>query len=433
MKKINIITLLSLLFFATWCYADSLSIESGDMLTCDIQNNYYGLDTPYQKLFFIKNYITDIVKLTDQSNQYTITTINNDSFTGHLINSQIVALMGTGLKKDFPADSIRNIHLDTSETKENDPIKTAMKKTTIFEMKNGDYFSGQMTTSRLNINTGKMTLPIDRRNLFRIVFTNPGTKSVEVHLSNGSVQTGVISEDMINITPYSTSPINIRTSQFKSMQFHTFEYIKKKITPAEYSDHEFCLFKCNSGFMSECCHYQTTSVLLRDPDGHVGEIVVQTEGGLQVLSEAGQAVVVRDIKEPPPLPTLFDEQQIQAIFGKALGAEPPAPEKFILYFNVNSTHLLLESEAMIPEIIKCIQERKSFDIHINGYSDRTGTYKYNLALSLKRADYIQQQLVNAGIENRYIATTATGEANPLVPTVDGVAEPRNRRVEVIVR
>jgi outer membrane protein OmpA-like peptidoglycan-associated protein len=344
-----------------------------------------------------------------------------------------VALIGTGLKKDFPADSIRNIHLDTPETKENDPIKTAMTKTTIFEMKNGDYFSGQMTTSRLNINTGQMTVPIDRRNLFRIVFTDPGTRSVEVHLSDGSIQTGVIIEDIISITPYSTSPINIRTSRFQSIQFHTFEYIKKTITPAESNDQEFCIFKCNSGFMSECCHYQTTSLLLQDPDGHVGKIVVQTEGGLQILSEAGQAVIVRNANEPPPLPVFFDEQQIQAIFGKALDAEPPVPEKFILFFKINSTNLLSESKAIIPEIIKSIQERNSFDIHINGYSDRKGTYEYNLALSLKRANYIRQLLVNSGVEDKYIAIISTGEDNPLVFTADGVAEPKNRRVEVIVR
>jgi outer membrane protein OmpA-like peptidoglycan-associated protein len=185
--------------------------------------------------------------------------------------------------------------------------------------------------------------------------------------------------------------------------------------------------------MSECCHYQTTSLLLQDPDGHVGKIVVQTEGGLQILSEAGQAVIVRNANEPPPLPVFFDEQQIQAIFGKALDAEPPVPKKFVLYFNINSTHLVSESEAMIPEILKCIQERKSFDIQVNGYSDKTGTYEYNLALSLKRARYIQQQLVNAGVENRFIAAAGSGEANPLVLTADDVAEPKNRRVEVIVR
>lgn len=434
MRKVKIITVLFILFSATYCYADTVTVKAGGVLTCDIITKYFGLDTSYHNLFFIKDYIADIKNIPGQANQYTITTINNDSFTGQLINSQIEALMENGLKNNFPADAIKNIHLDASgEIKEKDPSKTAMKKATIFDMKNGDHFSGQMVTSQLNINTGQLTLSIDPKNISRVVVTNPGTNSVKIHLMDGSIHTGVLNDDLISIDPDSTSPVNIQTSQFQSIQFHTFEYIKKKITPAEYNDRELCSFKCNSGFMAECCIYQTTAVLLADLDGHVGEIVVQTEGGLQILSEPGQAVIVRNAKEPPPLPIFYDEQQIQAIFGKALDAEPLVPKKFILYFNINSTHLVSKSKAMIPEIIKCIQERNSFDIHINGYSDRTGAYEYNLALSSKRANYIQQQLVNTGIKNRDIATTAAGEANPLVPTADGVSEPRNRRVEVIVR
>jgi len=301
-----------------------------------------------------------------------------------------------------------------------------MIKTTIFDMKNGDSFFGKMITSRLNLNTGQSTLDIDCRIIYRIVFTDPSTNLVEIHLYNGPIHTGVMSEDFIRIYPASTSPINIHTSQFQSIQFNTFKYIKKKITPTEYNDKEFCLFKCKSGFSAECCPSQTTAVLLPDPDGHVGKIEVQTEGGRQIVSEPGQAVIVKNAKEPPPLPTFFDAQQIQAIFGKAIEAESPVPKN-------NSTNLLSQSKTVVPEILKCIRERNSFDIHLNGYSDRKGAYEYNLALSLKRANSIQQLLVNSGIEDKYITIHSTGEDNPLVPTKDGVAEARNRRVEVIVR
>ncbi len=39
----------------------------------------------------------------------------------------------------------------------------------------------------------------------------------------------------------------------------------------------------------------------------------------------------------------------------------------------------------------------------------------------------------AGVDPKGIRTTSHGEGNPLIPTKDNVAEPRNRRVEVIVR
>jgi outer membrane protein OmpA-like peptidoglycan-associated protein len=42
-------------------------------------------------------------------------------------------------------------------------------------------------------------------------------------------------------------------------------------------------------------------------------------------------------------------------------------------------------------------------------------------------------LLQEGIAPALLEVTSHGEANPLVPTADEVPEPRNRRVEVMVR
>jgi outer membrane protein OmpA-like peptidoglycan-associated protein len=439
MKTIKLIMLVSLLFSAVHCHADTITLKGGNVLTCDILTSHFGLITPYQNLFFIKDYISDINSVPNQPDHYTITTINNDFFTGRLINSQIAALMDSGLRKDFPLNAIKNIRLDPSyETGEADLAQTALKKTTLFKMKNGDSFSGQMTTGRLTLNTSESILIIDGKDLFRIVFTGSGANSVEIYLNNGSMHAGVLNENLIGIDPDSTPPISIHVSEFQLIDFHliqfpSIKYIKRKITPDEYHNGEFCLFLCSSGFFAEWCTCQTTAVLLPDPDGHVGEIAVQTEGGQQILSAAGQAVIVRNAKEPPPLPIFFDDHQIQAVFGKALDAQPLVPQKFILYFNTDSADLLPDSKVLIPEIVKCIQERDAIDIHVNGFTDKQGSYKYNLALSLNRAAYVKALLVQSGIDGKGITILPLGETNPLIPTEDGVAEPRNRRVEVIVR
>lgn len=244
---------------------------------------------------------------------------------------------------------------------------------------------------------------------------------------------GVFSEDVLSITPDSMPPINIPVSRFHSIEFNASKNIHQTITPAEYNHPELCLFKCRSGFLTDCCPSRTMAVLLPDPDGHVGEIAVQTEGGQQILSEAGQAVIVTNAKEPPPPPVFLDENQIRAIFGNALAAEPVVPKKFILFFKLNSTNLIPDSEALIPEIIQCIRERNSSDIRVNGFSDKTGSYEYNRVLSSKRAAHIQALLIKLGIDSKYITTLSLGEGNPLIPTEDGVAELRNRRVEVVVR
>ena len=431
MKPIKVFMLLYLIFSAAFCYADTVTRNAGDVLPCDILTKYFGLRSPYQDLFFIKDYISDIICAPDQSNRCTIKTINNDSFTGLLINSQIEVLMGTGPKVSLPLDTIKSVHIDTQD---NTTDTTRKKETTVFVMNNGDRFSGQIITARFKNKTGPLALEINEKKIKHIVFVHyPGATCANIYLNNHSMRYGVFDEEALSINPDSTPPITIPISRFHSIEFNSPKHIQHKMTPAEYNHPKFCLFQCRSGLLTECCPSQTTAVLLPDPDGHVGKIAVQTEAGQQILSEAGQAVIVRNVKEPPPRPIFLDEDQIQGIFGKALAAEPEVPKKFNLFFKINSTNLIPDSEALIPEIIKCIKERNSSDIRVNGFSDKKGSSEYNLALSKKRAAHIQKLLAKLGIDSKYITTLSLGEVNPLIPTEDGVAELRNRRVEVIVR
>ena len=68
-----------------------------------------------------------------------------------------------------------------------------------------------------------------------------------------------------------------------------------------------------------------------------------------------------------------------------------------------------------------------------GHADRSGTVKYNLGLSKRRAEAVKKALVQLGITSNEIATVWKGEAEPLVQTKDGVREPQNRRVEIVLK
>jgi OmpA-OmpF porin, OOP family len=46
---------------------------------------------------------------------------------------------------------------------------------------------------------------------------------------------------------------------------------------------------------------------------------------------------------------------------------------------------------------------------------------------------VAAELVRQGVSRNEIAITAFGESRPLVPTADGVREPQNRRVEIVLR
>ena len=49
------------------------------------------------------------------------------------------------------------------------------------------------------------------------------------------------------------------------------------------------------------------------------------------------------------------------------------------------------------------------------------------------AEALAAELLRRGVPRNEIVTRGFGEANPLVPTADGVREPQNRRVEIILR
>jgi outer membrane protein OmpA-like peptidoglycan-associated protein len=125
--------------------------------------------------------------------------------------------------------------------------------------------------------------------------------------------------------------------------------------------------------------------------------------------------------------------EIDKIFGSALAAQAPAPLHFILYFKTDSAVLTSESKALIPDIIAAIRSRVSLDITVIGHTDRAGSEEYNRKLSLLRANHVQKILVENDVDPILIEVTSHGEGNLLVETEDDVREPRNRRVEVVVR
>jgi len=72
-------------------------------------------------------------------------------------------------------------------------------------------------------------------------------------------------------------------------------------------------------------------------------------------------------------------------------------------------------------------------IAVTGYTDLAGTAQYNQRLSERRAASVRAELVRLGIPADEIATVGRGENDPVVKTADGVREPRNRRVEIVLQ
>jgi len=170
-----------------------------------------------------------------------------------------------------------------------------------------------------------------------------------------------------------------------------------------------------------------------DPDGHVGKAEVATQGGTQLLETAGGMTVVSGRSTAPSTPTAADPGYISATFAEALAVEPLPSVKFILYFDTESIVPVAESKVLIPAILAAIKQRNAISISVSGHTDAVGTVQYNDKLALDRALAIRDLLIRNGVDPQRLTVSSHGKGNPLVPTPDGVPEPRNRRVEVIVR
>ena len=181
------------------------------------------------------------------------------------------------------------------------------------------------------------------------------------------------------------------------------------------------------------CGVRSMVVLIPDPDGNVGQLVVANEGGQQVLNEKNQSVQMMDRRTAPCKVTKLSDEKIRSTFSDALAAQPLPPAKFILYFLQDSNELTDESKAVLPQIFQTIQKRGSTDIVISGHTDTVGAKEYNYKLALDRAQVTSEILVANGAVTANITVTSHGEGNPLIKTADEVAEPRNRRVEVVIK
>ncbi len=177
---------------------------------------------------------------------------------------------------------------------------------------------------------------------------------------------------------------------------------------------------------------ESLTVLLPDSDtGQAGDArVANPFGGVELTSERDAALAAAN--RAPVLGTL-SEADIQKIFGDALSALPPPPQRFTLFFRFESDALTDQSQALIPDILTAVKKHVVQDVVVVGHTDTMGTQQANYTLGLKRAMMVRNILVDAGLDGSTIDVTSVGELDLFVRTADETPEPRNRRVDISVR
>ncbi|HEY3179120.1 MAG TPA: OmpA family protein [Casimicrobiaceae bacterium] len=178
------------------------------------------------------------------------------------------------------------------------------------------------------------------------------------------------------------------------------------------------------------CAQRGTVVLLPEKDGKPTAVVVKQDGRETVLDQPYAAARqtpfgVRAYTSTP--------EEVTSKFGTALGSQPQRAVTFTLYFIEGKDEFTEESKRVVEVIFAEIARRPVPDVIVVGHSDAVGSDQFNDALARQRAETVRAELMRRGVAPENIQASGRGKRDLLIPTADGVAEPRNRRVEIFVR
>jgi len=129
---------------------------------------------------------------------------------------------------------------------------------------------------------------------------------------------------------------------------------------------------------------------------------------------------------------------LQVKFGAAAAPPPPPPPRveapsFMVFFDWDRSNLSQQALNTIKQAANAFKTKGNARITATGHTDKSGPEAYNMALSLRRANAVKDALVREGVPATAIAVVGRGEQGLLVPTPDGVREPQNRRVEIVIQ
>lgn len=136
----------------------------------------------------------------------------------------------------------------------------------------------------------------------------------------------------------------------------------------------------------------------------------------------------RDITDRTPRDDVTD----RTVWCEAVGRVIRAPS-FMVFFDWDKSDLTSAATDTIQKAADAFKTKGGAQIVATGHTDTSGPEDYNMALSLRRANSVKNQLVRDGVPADQISVIGRGETQLLVPTGDGVREAQNRRVEIVLR
>ena len=376
--------------------ADIVYLKSEDRLYGTIQNPSFTIQTPYGKVLVRHTALKSVKYKNGSRGHWIIETINNDRFSGSLLDSDIRFKQEDGNQKTIKREQIKRMKREIMGPRQ-------LIATTIFTMKNGDRFSGTFLNRHLEIRTNYMTKSIQAVEINRIEFMQDNQSNLKILLNNGDILEGTLKHDHFHLMPSAGSELNVTESDLKSIQFNA-----PKLVLQEFS-----------GFL----HAQKDS----DGDGipDFADLCMDTPAGVNVDMDgcAGRA----RIQHAATQQTTNGYRKDPA---KLLAANSGQFPKILFDFGRAELNPRYFSE--LDEAAVMLKRSPLVHAEIHGHTDAVGTKEYNLHLSMRRARAVEQYLVNKGVERERLFSRGFGFTINAASNENENGRALNLRVEILL-
>ena len=130
--------------------------------------------------------------------------------------------------------------------------------------------------------------------------------------------------------------------------------------------------------------------------------------------------------EVTPAPTPAPPKSRAAARANTVAVKPNTVHDEV-YFPIGSAQL--ESHAPLTKAVRWLTNTSDVHVVIEGHADPTGTPEGNMALAQKRAEWVRDYLVTAGIDESRLEVISFGDTRLRY----GRADRRNRRAAIVVK
>ena len=377
--------------------ADIVYVKDDDRLYGSIQTPAFTIQTPYGKVRVNYSFLKSLEYKHASPGRWVVETINNDRYSGSLLEDNIRFRQEDGNQKIIKKEKIKRMQREFRGS-------SRQITTTIFTMQNGDRFSGKFLNSGLEMTMNYMTKSIQTPEMNRIEFLEDNPSNTIILLENGDLLEGRLKQHQFRLMPDAGYEMIVAKSSLKSIQFNAPKLVLKEFSGAFHSEKD----SDGDGIpdFADLCTHTPLGVA-------VGQDGCAKKSMLAAVSDANETSR-KSVEE-------VDAQKLL-----------PFETKNIL-FEFNQSDLKPQFFQILDAVAARLEQNPNLNIEIHGHTDNIGSERYNQNLSENRARSVKNYFVSKGIKSERLIPEGFGFKIEEASNETEAGRALNRRVELVVQ